>query len=104
MRWTVIAAVLATAALMSLPAVAQDAGAKESSSTRSAEQPAADTAATATASADELVCRMEQETGSRFRKKVCRPRDAVEADARESELLMKDAQRAGALTTAKPGR
>jgi hypothetical protein len=93
---------VATASLLQLPAVAQDAAVEKSApETAAAEQPAKDPAAAAT---PDLVCRMEQETGSRFKTKVCRPRAAVEADARESDLLMKDAQRAGARSNAPPGR
>jgi hypothetical protein len=104
MRLPVIAAFVATASLLQLPAVAEDAKAEKTAPpTAAAEQPVKAQADSAAAT-PELVCRMEQETGSRFKTKVCRPRAAVDADARESERLMQDAQRAGARTTAQPGR
>lgn len=63
-----------------------------------AEQPSAATAATTEtttdAGPDTLICSLEPQTGSRFKKKVCRTRAQIEEQSRAARETMKSRDRA----------
>lgn len=50
-------------------------------------------ATAAPAKKDDLVCRTEEVTGSRFPKKVCRPREQAERETAEQQQQIRQSQR-----------
>lgn len=63
-----------------------------------AAQPAEPVAATAASveGGDEIVCRNEAQTGSRFKKQVCRRRSDIEAQTSAARQSMREKDRKGA--------